>query len=223
VRNAYVTLVVGLASHEKVRWLTSFDRLLLADNKLVQGRIAAALGLSFPQTVVCSRPRDVPQGLGQQLVIKPLGPSSFATASGQRVVFAQHVNRAEIEGLPLAGAPFLVQELIPAEEHLRVVTVNNQCWIAGLDAEKVPLDWRSDERSHRAFTPRENKDVATSAVAVAQNLGLGYSSQDWAVVDSRAWLLDVNPAGQWLFLPTSIGESVTDAIANWLLGNDDSE
>lgn len=211
--------MVALATHEGVEWLTPLDRLVLADNKILQGRAARGIGLQVPPTVVCSRPGDVPAELGERLVIKPLGTAQFASGSEQRVVFAQAVDRPELEHMPLAGAPFLVQSLIPALEHLRVVTVRDRCWIASLDAEGLPLDWRAADHAHGAFIPKENGSVEAHALRLAARLGLGFSSQDWILAESGAWLLDVNPGGQWLFLPAPIAEDVSLAIADWLAGD----
>jgi hypothetical protein len=48
-------------------------------------------------------------------------------------------------------------------------------------------------------------------------LGVGYSSQDWIEdVDGAHYFLDLNPGGQWLFLP--FADEVTAAIADWLGG-----
>jgi hypothetical protein len=51
---------------------------------------------------------------------------------------------------------------------------------------------------------------------------LGYSSQDWVIAPTGAALfLDLNPAGQWLFLPADVAEAATTAIARWLIGEDE--
>jgi hypothetical protein len=51
-------------------------------------------------------------------------------------------------------------------------------------------------------------------------MGVAYSSQDW--IDDGApepAFIDLNPAGQWLFLPESIAGAVTEAIAAHLTGS----
>ncbi len=53
-------------------------------------------------------------------------------------------------------------------------------------------------------------------MALVEHLHLGYSSQDWLLCDDGCYVVDINPAGQWLFLPEPIGNSVADAIASWL-------
>ena len=190
----------------------------MADNKLVQMRVAASIGLRVPPAVVCSRAHDVPASLGDRLVLKPLGAGHFVHEGAERVVFARAVGRAELHALPLAGAPFLIQSLIPADRHLRIVTVRDRASVASLDARGLPLDWRADEHAHRAFSADAVPELTAVALKLASHLGLGYSSQDWIISAGDAWVIDVNPSGQWLFLPEPIASEVTGQIAGWLAG-----
>jgi hypothetical protein len=139
-----------------------------------------------------------------------------ATGAG-RVVHATEMHRSDERLELLAGAPFLVQRLIEARAHLRVVTVGRQAWVCELDATDRPLDWRADETAHGSFRTVPRPDVALNAIALTAALGLGYSSQDWVVdAGGDALFLDLNPAGQWLFLP--VAADATSAIARWLMG-----
>src|SRR5919108_2675978 len=54
----------------------------------------------------------------------------------------------------LAAAPFLLQERLKAEQHLRIVTVIDRAWVCELEAGGLPLDWRTTESAHRSFFPR---------------------------------------------------------------------
>ena len=51
---------------------------------------------------------------------------------------------------------------------------------------------------------------------LADALKVGYSSQDWVVGEGQPYFLDLNPGGQWLFLPDPTSADVTEAIAAWL-------
>jgi len=55
--------------------------------------------------------------------------------------------------------------------------------------------------------------VGASALELARTLGVGYSSQDWVVARGGSFFLDINPGGQWLFLPKPVSSEVTAAIA----------
>lgn len=220
VRASYIALVVALASHPLVDWLTPYPRLLASENKLRQAAHARRLGIRTPRTAVVSEQNQIPLDLGDVVVAKPLGPGHFVGDDGQaQVVWAAELSRDDPRLAALAGAPFLLQERVAARRHLRVVTCADQAWSCELDAEALPLDWRRDDDAHHSFRPVSAPGIESQALALASDLGLGYSSQDW--IDDGAGapaFIDLNPAGQWLFLPEPVSAQVTSAIAAHLLG-----
>lgn len=219
VRASWYLLLATVIRSFGVEWLTALDQLADAENKALQQLIAARLGIATPETVITSCRELIPAELGERLVVKPLGPGSFAAAAGTQVVYANELTRDHAALDALGGAPFLVQERIAAERHLRVVTVRDSVWICELDAEALPLDWRRAEEAHDAFRLTDAFGiVAPEASRLAASLGVGYSSQDWLVSGEVAYFLDLNPGGQWLFLPDEVADPVTSAIAEWLVG-----
>jgi hypothetical protein len=63
--------------------------------------------------------------------------------------------------------------------------------------------------------------LAASAVRLAAALGVGYTSQDWIDDGDRVVFIDLNPGGQWLFLPPEVARPATAAIAKHLVGGTD--
>lgn len=220
IRAAWVALLVGVARSCAIRWLSEIERLFVAENKVVQQVAAAALGISTPASAVVSDRDRIPAALGERFVAKPLGPGEFDDPQGRaQVVFAKQLTRDGPELDALGGAPFLLQELIEAEAHLRVVTVADRFWVCALGAEDLPLDWRREDRAHDAFEPSAGyAELGARALELARKLGVGYSSQDWITARGGSYFLDLNPGGQWLFLPEPVSSEVTAAIAAWLSG-----
>lgn len=219
---AWLALLGGIARTAPVRWLTPIDPLLVSENKLLQSSTARTLGISYPRTVVTSERNVVDESLEFPVVLKPLGPSHFFGEKGAHIVYAQEALADSDALLHLSGAPFIVQERLQAVRHWRLVTVARQSWGAYLDASDRPLDWRADATAHHSFnTGRVPDQIASGALAVASALGLGYSSQDWVETADDYYLLDVNPGGQWLFLPEPVATDVTSRIASWLARRDD--
>jgi hypothetical protein len=218
VRAAWVALLVGVARGCAISWLSEIDRLFVAENKVVQQAAAMALGISTPASAVVSDRQRIPAALGERFVAKPLGPGQFDDLEGQaQVVFAKELTRDAPELDALGGAPFLLQELLEAERHLRVVTVHDRFWVCALEADDLPLDWRRDKRAHDAFALSHGyAEVGALALQLAWRLGVGYTSQDWVVAGASSYFLDLNPGGQWLFLPEPVSSEITAAIAAWL-------
>lgn len=218
-----VSLLAAACRLPSVEWLTPIDPLLIAESKVGQITAALRLGIATPATVITNRRDRAQQALGDRVVIKPLGPGHFQTDAGTAaVVYATAVDLSDPQFDDLGDTPFLIQKLLVTKEHLRVVTVKDQVFVAALPAADYPLDWRADAAAHRSFRAlgKPPVEVADGAVALANALGLGSSSQDWVITAEGAYMLDINPGGQWLFLPATLAASITAAIAAWLQRGD---
>jgi hypothetical protein len=218
VRTAWLTLLGGVIDALPVEWLTPLQQLLLVENKLVQTRIASRLGVPMPATAVVSHRDQIPDEVGDDILVKPLGPADFVDEEGEaRVVFAGVLARNDERLEHLHAAPFLVQQFLAAQAHLRVCVVRDQVWICELGAADRPPDWRRQDEAHDSFgVSVGHHDVRRIAVELCGRMGVGYASQDWVVTRHGAYFLDLNPSGQWLFLPDPVAHEVTAAIANWL-------
>jgi hypothetical protein len=212
-----LTLLAAVLRDPALTLATPVDDLFAAENKLVQYRAAHEIGIRFPATLVSGRPRDLTQRLGEPFVLKPLGPGNFEQDGCQKVVYVRPVHAADIADTDLLDAPFLAQSLINARTHLRVVTVGDQAWVAELDGADLPVDWRESPPAHHGFKASASwTDVEDAAVRLAARLGVGFSSQDWVVDDDGPTFLDLNPGGQWLFLPDAVTTPVARTLADWL-------
>jgi glutathione synthase/RimK-type ligase-like ATP-grasp enzyme len=217
IRSAWSALIGAVAGAPGVGWLTPLEHLFLRENKLLQVEVAQRLGISTPPTAVCSDRDLLPAVLGDELVVKPLGRSHFTDPAGtEQVVWTRGIDRNSDVLARLAGAPFIVQTRLDAERHLRAVTVSDQCWVCELSARDLPVDWRRDATAHDSFVVASAPEVERDAVRMANALGVGYSSQDWIVSNGIPFFIDLNPAGQWLFLPEAAASVVTGTIATWL-------
>lgn len=218
--SARLALIVSL-SDSGIDWLTDHWQMARAENKLVMHRVAMALELRSPQTVVVAAAADIPEVLGDVVAVKPLGVGDFVFDNRAHAVHTRLVRRDDPDLAGLHLAPFIVQQAIAASRHLRVVTVGARAWACSLDATGTPVDWRAAADAHHRWEPDDVPQVELDALDVAAALEIGYSSQDWIVDDrGESWLVDVNPAGQWMFLPEPVSSAVTLAIAKWLVGHD---
>lgn len=218
---ARLALLAAVLRDTAVDWLTAVDDLFNAENKIVQYRAAIASGARVPDFLVSGRPTDLSDYLGQRFVLKPLGPGNFEDDHGdQQVVFVREIQAAGLNAVDLLDAPFLAQRTVRGRCHLRVVTVGESAWAAELDATGLPLDWRADGPAHRSFHASSQwGEVERAAVTLASTLRAVFTSQDWIVDDAGPAFLDLNPGGQWLFLPDEINAPATTALAEWLRGS----
>lgn len=205
----------------RIDWITDPTHTRLAESKLRQWRAATGLSIRYPKTIITSSAGDVADTFDGEVIVKPLGTGQYIEAGTVSAVFAEPMSSADERLEALKLAPFIVQERIVAARHLRVVTVGSKTWTAELVVDSdQPADWRRLAANHSSFTRPSSIDstVISGAQLIAAELGIKYSSQDWVETSAGvAYLLDVNPAGQWLFLPPTIHAEVSQAIAEDLV------
>jgi glutathione synthase/RimK-type ligase-like ATP-grasp enzyme len=217
---AGLQLLAAIADAESgIEWLTGYWATMRAENKLIQYGVASRLGVRVPATRVTADPADL-RVLGDRVVMKPLGIGAYTKDGVPHAVHARLVEQGDASLRGLSAAPYIAQQHIDAVRHLRVPTVLHRSWPCELGATGLPLDWRADHDAHSAWrTCPDGETVGALAVQVAAGLELGYSCQDWIEdADGEVWLVDVNPGGQWLFLPDDTAVAVTRALADWLVG-----
>jgi len=218
-RRSFLSLVGSLARISGCDWLTPLDRLLAAEDKFLQLRIATSLGYAVPNTVVTSDPNVAADLFGEEFVVKPIAGGYYVSPEGAQAVYASVLHRAEAVQLDFSAAPFFAQQRLEVDVHLRIVTVGAQAWACDLDAKNLPLDWRRDEHAHFSWRVADDKVATDAALSMSAALGVGYSSQDWIRHGDDLHFLDLNPGGQWLFLPDEVASEVTQAIATHLAGS----
>lgn len=219
--SAWLSLLGALGRSRLVSWLTTLDNSLIAENKSYQLSVAKSIGVCVPRSLVSNRMADVLHEIPGPRIVKTLGHGHYVEDDVARVVFTQRVEDDQLPRLE-AGLPLLFQQALVAREHLRVVVVGDQVWTCSLGAKGLPLDWRAEESAHDAFVAIATPDeIRRDALKVTRSLQLGYASQDWIVTDEGTFLVDVNPGGQWLFLPEPFATEISIAIAEWLGGKDE--
>lgn len=216
-RQSFLSVVGSISRLGRRRWLTPVDRMQHAEDRLIQLEAARSLGICVPHTLIATAPERIVAELGPRFLVKQLtGGYYFDEAGEGRVLFATPVDAKVALQLDFAAAAVASQELVQVRRHVRVVTVESQAWVAELEAAPFPTDWRRAAAAHRSWTESDEQAVMEPALLLAATLGVGYSSQDWLQTDSGLVFLDLNPAGQWMFLPARLVDEISNALGCFL-------
>ncbi len=217
---SWLSLLASILRYPGMEWLSRFDAINAAENKLTQYTLATMAGVPIPNTMVSNTPQAY-SALRRPLIAKPLGPGHYRSSDGSWLtVFTEDFEpRDATDADLLNGPPFVVQERVHANAHLRVVTVNDQAWAFRLEAKGLPTDWREVPQAHRDWVYIQDESLLKKAIKIAKMHGLGYSSQDWIESSNSQIFLDLNPSGQWLFLPEAQSREISESIALWLRGS----
>ncbi|BDG03017.1 ATP-grasp ribosomal peptide maturase [Anaeromyxobacter oryzae] len=209
----------------RTRWVNDPVRTEIASRKPHQLAVAAAAGLAVPRTLVTSDPgraRAFLRACGARhgapaAVLKTLTPLP------DRHAFTRRVTARDVAALgALRHAPVILQERVDGVD-LRVTAVGGRLFAMEVDArdtafpDDVRQDWPAAARTARPA--RLPPAVAAGIRAVMDRLGLVYGAFDLRRRDDGEHLfLEVNPAGQWLFVEDATGLPITAAVAELLLG-----
>ena len=120
-------------------------------------------------------------------------------------------------------APVIFQEYIEALYDLRVTIVGEEVFSAAIHSQQTAyaVDFRMDMENaaiEAMLLPAEVEDAIRSLV---DRLGLVYGAIDMRrTPDDQYVFLEINPAGQWLFVEQKTGQPIAAALAELLVAND---
>mgnify|MGYP000060597111 CR=1 FL=1 len=206
------------------------DRLDVArrgELKSLQLALARRVGLDVPRTLVSNDPDAVrafaartPAGI----VTKMMASFAVHDAEGrEHVVFTNPVSDddlADLDGLDLC--PMTFQERIEKATELRVTVVGDRVMAASVDSNALPrsqTDWRREGVALLDAWKRYElpADVQAQSLALMDALGLNYGAFDFIVTpEGRHVFLEVNPAGEFMWLLHTPGLPVDEALADVL-------
>lgn len=210
--------VLGMLDSIDAPWINPRGADDAAHRKPLQWTHAAALGLLLPATCVTTSPEaarafcDAHRG-GGGVVFKPF-LASIEDWRETRLVEAQDLARLDLVRL----APVIFQRCIQGVD-LRVTVIGDAIFAAEIDARDsdYPTDMRMVIGQAKMRAVELPGALAERLRALMRRLGLVYGAIDLKQ-DARGdyYFLEVNPAGQWMFVESRTGLPITQAHADAL-------
>ena len=208
-------------------WISPIPALERAENKLLQLRMAAALGFSVPDTI-CTNESSTAinfiDNTGGEKVVKPLSngwlsdePPTMAYTSAVDSTMRDHIEDA------VTSTPHLLQRRIPKISDVRVTVVGDKVFACRIHSQchaATALDFRAASAAkialrHELFNlPSEVDDLC---VGMLRTLGLEFGAIDLIEKADGYCFLEINPNGQWAWIQQLTGAPIADAIADLLL------
>lgn len=195
----------------------------IANNKITHLRAAAECGFEIPASLISNDVDSVIEFMakadGKKCVYKPFTP--YMPPSG-KITYTSMVdipllleNRDTIR-----AAPGLFQIFVDKQFELRVTVVGSEVFAARINSHyssKAQIDWRREIFAD-IYSEYELPDtLREKLIGLHRRLGLFYCAYDFVVNHGDIpILLDVNPAGQWMWLESRLGFPVSERIASAL-------
>lgn len=209
--------VLGMLDSIDAPWINHRVADDAAHRKPLQWTHAAALGLMLPPTCVTTAP-EVARAFcathrSDGVVFKPF-LASIADWRETRLVEEEDLARLDLVRL----APVIFQRCIQGVD-LRVTVIGDAIFAAEIDARDsdYPVDMRMVIGQAKMRAVELPAALAERLRALMRRLGLVYGAIDLKQ-DARGdyYFLEVNPAGQWMFVESRTGLPITQAHADAL-------
>lgn len=199
-------------------WMNPPARDEVAARKALQLRVAAEMGLKTPRTLITSDPDEARRFVEAQGV----GKTIFKTFSCTHAIWRETrlVGERELEILDRVRlAPVIFQEYIRAEADLRVTVVGDKIFPAAIHAENsdYPVDFRMSLGQARTEPATLPPQLVKRLFSLMRRLGLVYGAIDLRRTPEGEYVfLEVNTAGEFLFVEERTGLPISQAVADWL-------
>lgn len=195
----------------------------LAQRKVRQLQLARRVGLSIPETLVTNRPdeaRAFIERLGPGKVIRKAFRNIAEAPRETAIVEAEDLKRLDT----VRFAPVIFQNFVAADLDLRTTVVDGEMFTAAFRSDPDhQVDYRSGIGSASVSAYRLPDDVAAKLQELMDLLGLKFGAVDFRVTPEGDHIfLEVNPAGEYLFVCDRVGLPIPQAIAACLSRHDRS-
>lgn len=196
-------------------WVNHPTRNTDAAYKVYQLQLARSVGFDVPTTLITNSPSEA------RAFVDEHGPESTVYKSFSATEQAWRETRVlkehEVDLLDsVRFAPVIFQEYIPARVDLRITVMGEQVFAGAIHSQETeyPVDYRmrmDDARVEAFDLPQE---ITERIQTYMSRLGLVYGAIDVRLTpDGRFVFLEINPAGQWLFIERRTGQPMTDTFA----------
>ncbi len=214
--------ITGLWSCLDALWINDPGRDEVAARKMYQLKVASRIGLRTPRTCITTDPLAAARFAADEGPTGTIYKSFSATEKAWRET---RVLRPEERDLldNVRFAPVIFQEHVPAAVDLRITVVGDRMFPAEIASQETayPHDFRmmmndAPIRPHVLPAPVERQ-----LRELMSWFGLVYGAIDMRLTpDGDYVFLEVNPAGQWLFIEQRTEQPITEALCDLLIDAD---
>lgn len=205
--------------------VSPFRALQRGESKLWQHHVAARIGLKMPASLYGNDPVAIRRFLADQggrIVFKPFTGEAWYDGSTYWGCYTTAITREDlVDDDLLQATPGIYQELVPKAFELRITMIGDRAFAGKINSQQTKngrLDWRRSYDDLTIETFELPAEILHKCRELLRALGLLFGCFDFIVTpDGRYVFLEVNPAGQFLFLETYSGLPVADALCELLI------
>jgi glutathione synthase/RimK-type ligase-like ATP-grasp enzyme len=207
----------GMYAASNALWINDVVRDAKASHKPWQLEVAREIGLSIPKTLITNSTEDV-----RRFRANAEGPVIYKAFLASPMAWREtRILRDEDMALidQVRLAPVIFQNYVEAVADLRVTVIGKRVFAASTETAKT--EYATDVRMNPdiKWQPYTLPDsVQKGLLKLMDIMGLEYGAADFRVTpDGRHIFLEINPAGQFLFIQNATGMPIAEAMADRLI------
>lgn len=214
--------ITGLWLAQECFWVNHPTRDEVAHRKAYQLAVAQQVGLRIPETLITSDPDAARAFIDRRGPARTIYKAFSATPQSWRET--RLLREEELLLLEqVRYAPVIFQEYVEARVDLRVTIVGDDLFAAAIHSQEssYPVDFRMDLAATQIEAFELPDCVEARLRDLMTQLGLVYGAVDMRLTpDDQVVFLEINPAGQWLFVEQRSGQPISARMAALLAAHD---
>ena len=212
--------VTGMWACLDATWVNSPDLDVIAGRKPYQLKLATEDRWRIPRTCITNDPTTAREFAaaerrrGCRVIYKPF---SGTPQTWRETRLLSGDGEAQLDLVRLA--PVIFQEAIPGGVDIRVTIVGERIFAAEIrpSGTAAEFDFRIEPEAP-IVEHRLPDEVMERLRTLMRRLGLFYGAVDLRLAPNGEYVfLEVNPAGQWLFVEVATGQTISTALAELLM------
>jgi glutathione synthase/RimK-type ligase-like ATP-grasp enzyme len=198
-------------------WVNDPSRDAAAAHKPWQLALAQEIGLEIPDTLMSNDPaafEDFRRRHGDKLVYKQF----LALPDAWRETrLLRPEDEAHLDSLRLA--PVIFQRFVEAAADIRVIAIGRELFAAATDMRDMPYPVDVRMNLDARYQPHKLPQALKASLrALLDRMGLEYGAIDLRLTpEGRYVFLEINPAGQFLYIEEMTGQTIAAALAARLI------
>jgi glutathione synthase/RimK-type ligase-like ATP-grasp enzyme len=214
--------MTGLWYSTPARWVNDPTRDQVGARKVYQLRVAQHVGLKIPATLITndpSRAREFIEEFGVQRTIYKAFSATEVDWRETRLVLGDELSLLDT----VSYAPVIFQRYVLAQFDVRATVVGDAIFAAAIYSQETsyPIDFRMDMANARISPVSLPAALSQRLLQLMRALGLVYGAIDLRCTPEGDYVfLEVNPAGQWLFVEQQTGQPITAALTSYFIDHD---
>ena len=216
--NAFIR---GLTVFDEARWMNHPVCTYAAESKLFQLRAAGAVGFDVPMSLATNDAAEVQRTFDGLIAMKSVDTAYVKDGDEAIFAYTQLLPASDLSDENVSAMPIMAQQALHPKADFRVTVVADKLFAYKILVDGLPArgDWRLNSRAAITYEHTVlDEHTATRCIALCARLKLPYGAIDLAVSGGRMWFIEVNPTGEWAWLPDA-ADTAGVAITDWLMAD----